>query len=60
MAGSGITHYRWEDIPNEQLKPDLHRRLIPCRRQEQPRTAEDDARATAEKRIERSLATVSA
>ena len=22
------THYRWEDLPKEPLKPDLHRRLI--------------------------------
>ena len=22
------THYRWDDLPKEQLKPDLHRRLI--------------------------------
>ncbi|HEY7603188.1 MAG TPA: cupin domain-containing protein [Gaiellaceae bacterium] len=28
--GSHATHYRWEDIPKEQLKPDLHRRLIPA------------------------------
>jgi quercetin dioxygenase-like cupin family protein len=32
MAGSGATHYRWDDIPKEQLKPDLHRRLIPAER----------------------------
>src|SRR6185312_7826938 len=30
MAGTGATHYRWEDIPKEQLKADLHRRLIPA------------------------------
>ena len=24
----GATHYRWEDIPKEELKPDLHRRLV--------------------------------
>jgi quercetin dioxygenase-like cupin family protein len=30
MTGSGVTHYRWEDIPKEELKPDLHRRLIPA------------------------------
>ena len=23
-----VTHYRWEDIPKEELKPDLHRRLV--------------------------------
>jgi quercetin dioxygenase-like cupin family protein len=22
------THYRWDDLPKEQLRPDLHRRLI--------------------------------
>ena len=32
MAGSGATHYRWEDIAKEELKPDLHRRLIPAER----------------------------
>ena len=30
MAASGATHYRWEDIPKEELKSDLHRRLIPA------------------------------
>ena len=25
---SGATHYRWEDMPKEALKPDLARRLI--------------------------------
>jgi quercetin dioxygenase-like cupin family protein len=29
-SGTGATHYRWDDIPKEQLKPDLHRRLIPA------------------------------
>ena len=29
MAASGATHYRWDDMPKEELKPDLHRRLIP-------------------------------
>jgi quercetin dioxygenase-like cupin family protein len=24
----GATHYRWEDLPKEELKPDLHRRLV--------------------------------
>ena len=24
----GATHYRWEDLPKEALRPDLHRRLI--------------------------------
>ena len=32
MAASGATHYRWDDIPKEQLKPDLHRRLIAAER----------------------------
>jgi quercetin dioxygenase-like cupin family protein len=32
MAASGATHYRWDDIPKEQLKADLHRRLIPAER----------------------------
>ena len=26
------THYRWDDLPKEQLKPDLHRRLIATER----------------------------
>jgi quercetin dioxygenase-like cupin family protein len=25
-------HYRWEDLPKEQLRPDLHRRLISTER----------------------------
>ena len=25
---SEAKHYRWEDLPKDQLKPDLHRRLI--------------------------------
>jgi len=25
-------HYRWDDLPKEQLKPDLHRRLIATER----------------------------
>jgi quercetin dioxygenase-like cupin family protein len=25
---SGATHYRWDDLPKEDLKPDLARRLI--------------------------------
>ena len=29
---SGATHYRWDDLPKEELKPDLHRRLIPAER----------------------------
>jgi quercetin dioxygenase-like cupin family protein len=26
------THYRWDDLPQEELKPDLRRRLIPAER----------------------------
>jgi quercetin dioxygenase-like cupin family protein len=29
---SGATHYRWNDLPKEELKPDLRRRLIPAER----------------------------
>ena len=32
MAGSGVTHYRWDDMPKEALKPDLERRLISTER----------------------------
>ena len=32
MPETGATHYRWNDLPKEQLKPDLHRRLIPAER----------------------------
>ncbi len=32
MSGSGATHYRWEDLPKEPLKPDLSRRLISTER----------------------------
>jgi quercetin dioxygenase-like cupin family protein len=28
MGVSGGTHYRWEELPLEQLKPDLGRRLV--------------------------------
>jgi quercetin dioxygenase-like cupin family protein len=28
----GATHYRWEDMPKEALKPDLKRRLISAER----------------------------
>jgi quercetin dioxygenase-like cupin family protein len=28
----GTTHYRWEDMPKEELKPDLHRRLVSTER----------------------------
>jgi quercetin dioxygenase-like cupin family protein len=29
---SGATHYRWDDVPMEELKPDLGRRLISTER----------------------------
>ena len=32
MTGSGATHYRWDDMPKEALKPDLARRLISTER----------------------------
>jgi unsaturated pyranuronate lyase len=32
MGASRATHYRWHDIDKEELKPDLHRRLIPAER----------------------------
>jgi quercetin dioxygenase-like cupin family protein len=32
MGASGATHYRWDDLPQEELKPDLRRRLIPADR----------------------------
>jgi quercetin dioxygenase-like cupin family protein len=32
MPETGVTHYRWDDLPKEELKPDLHRRLIPAER----------------------------
>jgi quercetin dioxygenase-like cupin family protein len=32
MAQWYATHYRWDDIPKETLKPDLQRRLIPAER----------------------------
>jgi quercetin dioxygenase-like cupin family protein len=28
VSGHGATHYRWEDMPKDALKPDLARRLI--------------------------------
>ena len=28
MSEHGATHYRWDDMPKEALKPDLARRLI--------------------------------
>ena len=32
MSGNGATRYRWNDLPKEQLKPDLARRLISTER----------------------------
>jgi hypothetical protein len=32
MTGSGATHYRWDEMPKEVLKPDLERRLISTER----------------------------
>ena len=32
MTASSATRYRWDDLPKEELKPDLHRRLIPAER----------------------------
>ena len=32
MAEPRATRYRWDDLPKERLKPDLHRRLIPAER----------------------------
>ncbi len=32
MSSSGATHYRWDDLPKEALKPDLARRLISTER----------------------------
>lgn len=32
MNSLGATHYRWEDMPKEKLKPDLGRRLISTER----------------------------
>ncbi len=32
MAASGATHYRWDDLPREALKPDLERSLISTER----------------------------
>lgn len=29
---SDATHYRWDDLPREMVKPDLHRRLISTER----------------------------
>jgi quercetin dioxygenase-like cupin family protein len=27
-VSSGARHYRWDELPKEELKPDLHRRLV--------------------------------
>jgi quercetin dioxygenase-like cupin family protein len=32
MTVRQATHYRWDDLPKEALKPDLHRRLISTER----------------------------
>jgi quercetin dioxygenase-like cupin family protein len=32
VDGLGATHYRWQDLPKEALKPDLARRLISTER----------------------------
>jgi unsaturated pyranuronate lyase len=32
VAEPRATRYRWDDLPKERLKPDLHRRLIPAER----------------------------
>jgi quercetin dioxygenase-like cupin family protein len=32
VSALGTTHYRWEDMPKEELKPDLHRRLVSTER----------------------------
>jgi quercetin dioxygenase-like cupin family protein len=32
VSDQGATHYRWEDLPKEALKPDLARRLISTER----------------------------
>ncbi|HEY7793070.1 MAG TPA: cupin domain-containing protein [Gaiellaceae bacterium] len=29
---SGARHYRWDELPKEELKPDLHRRLVSTER----------------------------
>jgi quercetin dioxygenase-like cupin family protein len=31
-VSSGARHYRWDELPQEELKPDLHRRLISAER----------------------------
>jgi quercetin dioxygenase-like cupin family protein len=32
VSDPGATLYRWDDLPKEELKPDLHRRLISTER----------------------------
>ena len=32
MSGLGTTHYRWNDLPQEQLNPEISRRLISTER----------------------------
>jgi quercetin dioxygenase-like cupin family protein len=32
MTSTGATHYRWDDLPKEALKPELERRLISTER----------------------------
>lgn len=32
MSGLGTTHYRWEDLPKEELSPGISRRLIAAER----------------------------
>jgi quercetin dioxygenase-like cupin family protein len=32
VNGFGATLYRWEELPKEELKPDLHRRLVTAER----------------------------
>jgi quercetin dioxygenase-like cupin family protein len=32
VSSSGATHYRWEELPKEALKPDLARRLVSTER----------------------------
>jgi quercetin dioxygenase-like cupin family protein len=31
-VSSGARHYRWDELPKEELKPDLHRRLVSTER----------------------------
>ena len=32
MSGLGTTHYRWDDLPKEELSPEISRRLISAER----------------------------